>query len=157
MQDTRTSFSLPAIFRSSQRPEVLLLWQNAHTFLCHRPKFLGITGDSLTFAASLLLALEALFKLAELVSKSRIRAIADHFKYAEDAAGKKLNPDDLREKSQIRLAEFLERQRAELEQTGGGNRVGMVAEWDAGWAVAWDVRIKPQFRIPWAPTIASKS
>jgi hypothetical protein len=68
------------------------MWQDAHSFLCQHPKFLGITGDSMTFAGSILLALEALFKEAQFVSINRKAKIVLRSKYAEDASGKPLDP-----------------------------------------------------------------
>jgi len=53
---------------------------------------------------------------------------------------------DLTKKSQDRLSAFLEKQRVALERSGGGNQEGFAWEWEPGFAVYWDIKLKPQFR-----------
>ncbi len=71
-------------------------------------KVLGLTGDSLTFAGSLVLALEALFKQTERLSINRKRTIVKNFKYAEDAAGRNLT-DAAVERKWFKLWVFVSR------------------------------------------------
>jgi hypothetical protein len=68
------------------------MWQEASSFLKVHPKFLGITGDSLTFLGSILLILEALFKKVQFVSVDQDKVIVKYFPYAEDAGGRRLSP-----------------------------------------------------------------
>ena len=51
----------------------------------------------------------------------------------------------LPEASQQRLAEFLDGQRAEFDRAGG-RKEGCASEWEPGWAVYWDINLKPQYR-----------
>lgn len=63
----------------------------------------------------------------------------------------------LPEQSQSRLADFLEKQRADLESSGGGNKYNLAAEWESGRAVAWDIKLRPKFRkVPVAPSPAKR-
>ena len=48
--------------------------------------------------------------------------------------------------NQERLAAFLEERRAELESTGGGRKEGFASEWEPGFAVYWDINLKPKYR-----------
>src|SRR5216683_3407418 len=52
----------------------------------------------------------------------------------------------LPEAKQKRLAAFLEEQRAELESSGGGRKEGCSCEWEPGFAVYWDIQLKPKYR-----------
>jgi hypothetical protein len=53
----------------------------------------------------------------------------------------------LPEASQERLRVFLEAQRAQLESFGGGRKEGCAWEWEPGFAIYWDVNLKPQSRM----------
>jgi hypothetical protein len=64
--------------------------------------------------------------------------------YLGDAAEKAFYR--LTEDRQQRLADFLEKERARLEASGGGSKEGCSAEWETGWAVYWDVNLKPEYR-----------
>lgn len=52
----------------------------------------------------------------------------------------------LPEERQRRLARFLEAERAALESSGGGSKQGCAAEWEPGFAVYWDIDLKPEYR-----------
>lgn len=52
----------------------------------------------------------------------------------------------LTEDRQRRLADFLEKERARLEASGGGSKEGCAAEWEPGFAVYWDINLKPEYR-----------
>ena len=52
----------------------------------------------------------------------------------------------LPEARQMRLAAFLEARRAELESSGGGNKENLSCEWEPGFAVYWDIQLKPKYR-----------
>ena len=74
------------------------MWQDVHSFICYCPKCLGITGDSLTFVSSFLLALEAVFKPSAKISIERKKAIVKHFPYADNRDGTKLDAADVERK-----------------------------------------------------------
>lgn len=59
----------------------------AHTLLGLSSRTSGILGDSLTFFAAFLLALEALFKPMERLSINRKQAIMKRFRYLEGPEG----------------------------------------------------------------------
>ena len=63
-----------------------------HAYSLQHPKALGITGDSITFGASLVLSLEALFKQTERISIETKKNIVSRFPYAEDKEEKALDP-----------------------------------------------------------------
>ncbi len=71
---------------------------------------------------------------------------------AEQQAGIYLAPGaedtfyTLPEERRLRLATFLEGERAKLESTGGGRKEGMAFEWEPGYAVYWDINLKPEYR-----------
>ena len=48
--------------------------------------------------------------------------------------------------SQERLRVFLEAERAHLESFGGGNKEGLAWEWEPGYAIYWDIKLKPEHR-----------
>jgi hypothetical protein len=62
-----------------------------HACITSHHKAFGIAGDSITFFASILLSLEALFKQAEWLSVESKRTIVAYFKNAEDADGNKID------------------------------------------------------------------
>jgi len=72
---------------------------------------------------------------------------------AEEHAGIYLGSDAekafyrLTEDRQERLAAFLETERAKLEASGG-SKEGCAAQWESGWAVYWDINLKPEYRKP---------
>ncbi|MGD0732387.1 MAG: hypothetical protein ABR956_14090 [Terracidiphilus sp.] len=74
------------------------MWEGAHALLTEHRKALGIVGDSLTFAGSLLLALEALLRKTERISVDRKKTIVKHFKYAEDRQGEPVSPEAVERK-----------------------------------------------------------
>jgi hypothetical protein len=71
-------------------------WFHAYTHL--HPKALGLTGDSITFAASLVLSLEALLKETERISIESKKNIVKRFPYAEDKDEKKLDAEAVERK-----------------------------------------------------------
>ncbi len=54
----------------------------------------------------------------------------------------------LPEARQKRLAAYLNGQLAELAASGGGSKEGCSGVWEPGWAVYWDVNLKPMYRGP---------
>jgi hypothetical protein len=84
------------------------MWEGAQSILGLSSRTLGITGDSLTFAGSLVLALEALFKETERLSIDRKRTIVRNFKYAEDREGRDLT-DEAVERKWFKLWVFASR------------------------------------------------
>lgn len=50
------------------------------------------------------------------------------------------------EERQKRLAAFLNRQREFLKSTGGGRKEGLACEWEPGYAVFWDINLKPEYQ-----------
>jgi hypothetical protein len=69
------------------------MWEGTQSFFVQHPKALGIAGDSVTFAGSLILSLEALFKKAERVSIDRKRKIIALSPYAETSSGTPLSAE----------------------------------------------------------------
>ena len=71
---------------------------------------------------------------------------------AEEQAGIYLAGDaeetfyKLPEERRLRLAAFLEGERVKLESAGGGCKEGMAFEWEPGYAVYWDINLKPEYR-----------
>jgi hypothetical protein len=52
----------------------------------------------------------------------------------------------LPEGTQKRLAAFLEGEREFLESTGGGRKEGLAFEWEPGYAVYWEIDLKPEYQ-----------
>ncbi len=71
--------------------------QSVQAFVVAHRKYLGISGDSLTFLGGLLLALEALWKKSERISIAVKTTTARYFPKAEDAAGKSISPETTEE------------------------------------------------------------
>ena len=61
------------------------------------PKALGLVGDSITFAGSLLLAAEALWKKTERTAIATRKAVVEHFPGAEDRDGNPLDVSAVQE------------------------------------------------------------
>jgi hypothetical protein len=53
---------------------------------------------------------------------------------------------ELPEARRLRLRDFLEGERIKLESTGGGRKEGLAFEWEPGYAVYWDINLKPEYR-----------
>ena len=53
---------------------------------------------------------------------------------------------EMPEERRLRLRDFLEGERLKLEQTGGGRKEGLAFEWEPGYAVYWDINLKPEYR-----------
>jgi hypothetical protein len=50
----------------------------------------------------------------------------------------------LPEESQARLTDFLDGQLEELQASGGGDQEGLSYEWEPGYAVYWDIKLRPK-------------
>ena len=51
-----------------------------------------------------------------------------------------------REQDDYGFANFLEGERIKLESTGGGRKEGLAFEREPGYAVYWDINLKPEYR-----------
>jgi len=71
-----------------------------HTFLGLSARCTGMIGDSLTFLAAFVLALEALFKPMERLSIARKEAILKRFKYIEGPKGEAVSRETVERKWQ---------------------------------------------------------
>jgi hypothetical protein len=57
--------------------------------------------------------------------------------------------------SQRRLADFMEQQRAALEQSEGGEQHNLADVWQRCWAVSWFIQLRPPYQghaLPQSPS-----
>ncbi len=57
--------------------------------------------------------------------------------------------------SQRRLADYMEQQRQELEQSQGGVTETLADVWQPCWAVSWFIQLKPQYQTDGPPPSSS--
>jgi len=74
------------------------MWESAHALLTEHRKAIGVLGDSLTFAGSLLMAAEALWKKTERIAIGTKKTIVKYFPTAEDEQGKPVSPTSVEER-----------------------------------------------------------
>jgi hypothetical protein len=74
------------------------MWENLQPFLVAHKKGVGIFGDSITFAGSLILSCEALFKKTERVSIGRKRKLIEHTPYLKSRSGESVTNEQIENK-----------------------------------------------------------
>jgi hypothetical protein len=74
------------------------MWESLPQFLLAHKKAVGIIGDSITFAGSLILALEAFFKKKERVSVKNKRNLLKHTPYLKSSSGEQVTDEQIENK-----------------------------------------------------------
>jgi hypothetical protein len=63
-----------------------------------------------------------------------------------DSPAKKLYA--LPDHDQDLLTVFFNQQVQDLQDSGGGEKRDVIAEWKSGWVVSWDIELKPKYQKP---------
>jgi hypothetical protein len=71
------------------------MWESLPQLLLAHTKAVGIIGDSITFAGSLILALEAIFKKKERVSVKNKRNLLKHTPYLKSRSGESVTNEQI--------------------------------------------------------------